>query len=146
MSESLVSTTRTEFGKGAARRLRREGQIPVVIYTGGSAPIHAAFNEHDLVQSLRKNRHWVEAVVEGKEVILTPKEVQRDVIRRVVEHIDFAIVTLDEAKAIAQAAEVAAQEAERRAEAALKAAADKAAARAAKLAAQNAAAAAKGKK
>jgi large subunit ribosomal protein L25 len=145
MSEALVAQSRSDFGKGAARRLRREGQIPVVIYTPGGAPIHASFNDHDLVQSLRKNPHWVEAVVDGKELVLTPKEVQRDVIRRVVEHIDFAIVTRAQAETIAAESAAAAQAAELRAEAALKAAADKAAARAAKLAAQNAAAAAKKK-
>ena len=55
MSEvKLVATTRTEFGKGAARRLRRADQIPAVLYGHGSDPLHVALPGHQTMLALKR--------------------------------------------------------------------------------------------
>jgi large subunit ribosomal protein L25 len=51
---SLETNFRNDFGKGAARRLRREGQTPAVIYGHGQAPVHVSIDSHELTLTLRK--------------------------------------------------------------------------------------------
>jgi len=129
---SLVATTRTDFGKGAARRLRREGQTPAVVYGHGQSVVHVSFDSHDLTQALRKRLTSLEIVVDGKSHTVAPRDIQIEPVRRYVEHVDLVIVTAAEAASIARAAAEAAEAAESAALAAAEAAAAKAAARAAR--------------
>jgi large subunit ribosomal protein L25 len=83
---------RTEFGKGAARRTRRAGQVPGVIYGHGSDPAHVALPGHDLMQALRTPNVLLRVAVDGDSLLTLPKQVQRDPVRHTLEHVDLVIV------------------------------------------------------
>lgn len=101
----MSAVARSDFGKGAARRLRRTGMVPAVIYGPGTDPIHVALDGHDLAQALRKPRVVLALTVDGVEHIVAPRDVQRDVVRQVLEHVDLVVIGRAEAKARAAAAE-----------------------------------------
>ena len=130
MSAALVAQSRTDFGKGAARRLRREGQTPAVVYGGGSEPTHVSFDSHDLIMTLRKRAASIEIVVDGKTLTVAPRDIQIESVRRELEHVDLIVITA--AQAVAAAAAAAEEQARVEAETAAAAAAAeaKAAARA----------------
>ncbi len=113
----LSAVARSDFGKGAARRLRRTGMVPVVIYGHGSDPLHAALDGHDLAIALRKARAVFVVDLEGTEYICAPRDIQRDVVRQVIEHVDLVVIDVAEARDRAAAqqaiahAEAAAEEA-----------------------------------
>jgi large subunit ribosomal protein L25 len=132
MADVLTAETRTDFGKGAARQLRRAGRIPAVVYGDGSAPLHVHVDGHDLTQLLRRKATSLEIKHEGKTYNVTPRDIQLEPVRRYIEHVDLVVVTAAQAAAIAQEAAQASALAEAQAEAAAKAAAEKAAARAAR--------------
>ena len=93
----LKGTARTHFGKGSARRARRDGQVPVVIYGHGSDPRHALLDEHDTRLALRSNENaLVELDIDGDSVLVLTKEVQRHPIRPGVQHVDFQLVNRNE--------------------------------------------------
>lgn len=100
MSSALVAQARTDFGKGAARRLRREGQTPAVVYGPGTPVAHVSFDSHDLVLTLRKRASSIEIVVDGKTLIVAPRDIQIDPVRRDLEHVDLIIITAAEAASI----------------------------------------------
>jgi large subunit ribosomal protein L25 len=130
MSDALVAAARSDFGKGAARRLRRDGKVPAVVYGHGIAPIHVAFDAHTLRLTLRKKVTSLEIVLNGKTETVAPRDLQIDPVTRGIEHVDLVYVTAAEAATLArEAAEThARQEAE--AAAAIAHAETKAAARA----------------
>ncbi len=129
---SLVANLRTNFGKGAARQLRRDGQTPAVVYGHGKAPVHVSIDTRELTLALRKKGASIDIVVDGKTETVAPRDIQIEPVRRYVEHVDLVIVTAAEAASLARAAAQAAQDAEAAALAAAEAAAAKAAARAAR--------------
>ncbi len=131
MTEALIANTRTEFGKGAARRLRRDGQIPAVVYGHGTAVTHVSFDAHELTMTLRKGLNGISIDIDGKKHTVAARDIQRDPVLRIVEHVDLIIVTAAEAEALTNAAANAAAAAEEASNAAAAAAAEKAAARAA---------------
>lgn len=94
MSEKITAETRTEFGKGAARRIRRENKIPAVVYGHGSDPIHLTLPGHATMMALKHGgaNALLELTVDGQEQLALTKQVQVDPIRRVIEHIDFVSV------------------------------------------------------
>ena len=93
MSEvKLVATTRTEFGKGAARRLRRADQIPAVLYGHGAEPVHITLPGHATMMALKVTNALLTIVIDGNEQLALAKDVQRDPIKPVIEHIDLVIV------------------------------------------------------
>ncbi len=93
MSElKITAETRTEFGKGAARRLRREGQIPAVLYGHGSDPIHVSLPGHQATQALKQANALFELTVGSDEHLTIPRQVQRDPLRGHIEHVDLLIV------------------------------------------------------
>lgn len=95
----ITAQPRTDFGKGAARRLRREGLVPAVLYGQGSELVHIALPNHDLDLALRKS-HVVFAVsYEGKTITAKPRDVQREPVKRTIEHVDLIIITETEAQA-----------------------------------------------
>lgn len=132
MSKALIAEVRSDFGKGAARKTRREGKTPAVIYGHGSAPVHVALDTHELTQALRHKATSLEVSVDGKTQTVAPRDIQIDPVRRYIEHVDLVVVTAAEAAAIAREAAEASARAEAEAEAAATAAAEKAAARAAR--------------
>lgn len=94
MSEKITAESRTEFGKGAARRIRRENKIPAVIYGHGSDPVHLTLPGHATMMALKHGgaNALLELSIDGKEQLALTKQVQVDPIRRVIEHIDFVSV------------------------------------------------------
>jgi large subunit ribosomal protein L25 len=95
MSESNIQAeTRTEFGKGAARRIRRADKVPAVLYGHGSDPIHLTLPGHDTMLALKHGgvNALLTLTVDGKEYLSLPKQVQRDPIKGFLEHLDLVIV------------------------------------------------------
>ncbi|GHS87568.1 50S ribosomal protein L25/general stress protein Ctc [Cellulomonas hominis] len=93
MSEvKLVATARTEFGKGAARRLRRAQQIPAVLYGHGSDPLHVALPGHETMLAVKQANALFEIELDGKTTLAITKDVQREPVKNVIEHIDLLIV------------------------------------------------------
>lgn len=89
---SLTGETRSEFGKGAARRIRRAAQIPAVIYGHGAAPIHIVLPERATVRAIRGANALLTVTVDGTEHLALVKDVQRDPVLQIVEHIDLLTV------------------------------------------------------
>ncbi|ELS53921.1 putative 50S ribosomal protein L25 [Streptomyces viridochromogenes Tue57] len=94
MSEvKLAAETRTEFGKGAARRIRRENKVPGVLYGHGSDPLHLTLPGHDLLLALRTPNVLIALDIDGKSNELAiPKAVQRDPLKGFLEHVDLQLV------------------------------------------------------
>ncbi|MDA2987536.1 MAG: 50S ribosomal protein L25 [Actinomycetota bacterium] len=88
---------RSDFGKGAARRIRRTGNIPAVVYGSGMELIHVAIPEHDLDLALRKPRVVLSISMAGSTYLTKPRDVQRDPVKRNLEHVDLVIITEREA-------------------------------------------------
>ena len=104
MSDALVAEARSDFGKGAARRLRRDGKIPAVVYGHGIAPIHIALDAHTLRLTLRKKVTSLEIVLNGKTETVAPRDLQIDPVTRGIEHVDLVYVTAAEAASLAREA------------------------------------------
>ncbi|MET7433179.1 MULTISPECIES: 50S ribosomal protein L25/general stress protein Ctc [Streptomyces] len=94
MSEvKLSAETRTEFGKGAARRIRRENKVPGVLYGHGSDPLHLTLPGHDLLLALRTPNVLISLDIDGKtNELAIPKAVQRDPLKGFLEHVDLQLV------------------------------------------------------
>ena len=86
----IKAELRTEFGKGAARRTRRAGRVPAVIYGHGSQARHLSLPEHELMLALKTpNALLRREGLPGRSGLALPKAVQRDPIRGVIEHVDL---------------------------------------------------------
>ncbi|MGY2701865.1 MULTISPECIES: 50S ribosomal protein L25/general stress protein Ctc [unclassified Nocardioides] len=98
MSEKIKAESRTEFGKGAARRIRREDKVPAVIYGHGNDPIHVTLPGHDTMMALKHGgaNALLELDIDGKTQLALTKQVQIDPIKRHLEHIDFVAVVKGE--------------------------------------------------
>lgn len=92
----LVAEARTQFGKGAARKIRRDNKIPAVMYGHGSEPVHITLPGHQSMLALKQSNALLTIVLDGKEQLALAKDVQRDPIKPVIEHIDLVIVTKGE--------------------------------------------------
>ncbi|MBW8752401.1 MAG: 50S ribosomal protein L25/general stress protein Ctc [Propionibacteriales bacterium] len=95
MSEDLIKAEpRTEFGKGAARRIRRADKVPAVIYGHGNDPIHVALPGHDTMLAIKHGgaNAVLNIEIEGKVQLALTKQVQADPIKGFLEHIDFVAV------------------------------------------------------
>jgi len=97
-SEKIVAEKRTEFGKGAARRIRRENKIPAVVYGHGADPIHLSLPGHATMMALKNHgaNALLELDIDGKIQLAMTKQVQVDDVRRVIEHVDFVAVRAGE--------------------------------------------------
>ncbi|MDP5050284.1 MAG: 50S ribosomal protein L25 [Candidatus Nanopelagicales bacterium] len=104
MTEALIAETRSDFGKGAARRMRRDGKVPAVVYGHGSTPIHIALDAHLLRLTLRKKITSIEIVLAGKTETVAPRDLQIDPVTRGIEHVDLVYVTAAEAATLAREA------------------------------------------
>jgi large subunit ribosomal protein L25 len=94
MADKITAEMRTEFGKGAARRIRRENKIPAVVYGHGNDPMHLTLPGHDTMMALKHGgaNALLELDIEGKPQLALAREIQVDPLRRVLEHIDFVAV------------------------------------------------------
>lgn len=95
MSEvKIAAETRTEFGKGAARRIRRDDKVPGVLYGHGSDPLHLTLPGHDLLLALRTPNVLIALDIDGGKTneLAIPKSVQRDPIKGFLEHVDLQLV------------------------------------------------------
>ena len=93
-AEKIKAESRTEFGKGAARRIRREHKVPAVVYGHGNDPIHLSLPGHETMMALKHGgaNALLELDIEGSSQLALTKQVQIDPIRRTLEHIDFVAV------------------------------------------------------
>ena len=88
----LTAETRTEFGKGASRRIRREGQVPAVVYGHGTEPVHITLPGHELQLALRTPNVLLTLDIEGRTELAIPKAVQRDALKGFLKHVDLLTV------------------------------------------------------
>lgn len=96
MSEVRISAEpRTEFGKGGARRTRRAGKIPAVLYGHGEKPKHVALPALEFAAALRRggmNQLFTIEVTDGTKELALPKALQRDPIKDTIDHVDLLLV------------------------------------------------------
>jgi large subunit ribosomal protein L25 len=89
----IAAEPRTEFGKGPARRERRAGRVPAVLYGHGTDPRHVSLPGHDVLLALRTANVLIRIEgLDGGSQLALPKAVQRDAIRGSVEHVDLIMV------------------------------------------------------
>jgi large subunit ribosomal protein L25 len=93
MAEVAINgTTRTEFGKGASRRARRDGQIPAVIYGHGEAPVHITLNARDLGNALKESNVLLNITFDGRTELTLPKSIVKHPLKQNLEHVDLVLV------------------------------------------------------
>ncbi len=94
MSEvRIAAEPRTEFGKGAARRVRRAGKVPAVLYGHGDAPRHVSLPGHELMLALKHDANvLLTLTTEQGDQLALPRAVVRDPIRGHLEHLDLVAV------------------------------------------------------
>ncbi|WP_353648566.1 50S ribosomal protein L25/general stress protein Ctc [Nakamurella sp. A5-74] len=89
----LTAETRTEFGKGFARRARKAGKIPAVLYGHGTDPRHLALNAREFTRVIKQGANTVLTLdVDGEEALALPKSVVRHPVKDYYEHIDLLLV------------------------------------------------------
>jgi large subunit ribosomal protein L25 len=92
----IAAERRTEFGKGAARRLRRDRKIPVVVYGHGADTQHLALPAHELMLALKNSNALLSLQLDDGAQLVLPKSVQRDPVRHTIEHVDLVAVRTGE--------------------------------------------------
>ena len=95
MTESrLQAEARNEFGKGAARRLRRDHKVPAVLYGHGTDPVHVSLPGHETMLALKHGgaNALLTIDLDGKETLALPRQVQRHPVKGELEHVDLLIV------------------------------------------------------
>jgi large subunit ribosomal protein L25 len=97
-AEKITAESRTEFGKGAARRIRRANKVPAVVYGHGQDPVHITLPGHDTMMALKHGgaNALLELSIDGKNTLALTKQVQIDPIKRHLEHVDFVVVVKGE--------------------------------------------------
>ncbi len=96
----ITAELRSDFGKGAARRTRREGRVPGVVYGHGAAPVHVSLPGHELMMALKHANVLISLEVDGKNELVIPKAVQKDPIKGFLEHVDLLQVKRGEKVAV----------------------------------------------
>jgi len=92
VSNKLFTEVRESFGKGAARKIRAVGKIPAVIYGHGTVPQHVTLPGHEVGLILRKSNQVLELDIAGKIQLALVKDVQKDPVLQIIEHIDLIVV------------------------------------------------------
>jgi len=102
MSEDnkVVAEVRENFGKGFARRLRAAGKIPAVIYGHGTEPQHVALPGHQVSLLVRRANALLDLDIAGKSQLALVKDVQKDPVHQIIEHIDLLVVKQGEKVAV----------------------------------------------
>lgn len=88
----IAGELRENFGKGYARRLRLAGRIPAVIFGHGSKPLHVSLPAHEVGLLLRKANAILDLNVDGKKHLVLVKDVQKDPVRQIIEHLDLVTI------------------------------------------------------
>jgi large subunit ribosomal protein L25 len=92
----IAAELRTEFGKGAARRIRRAHKVPAVVYGHGTQPRHISLPGHELMLALKTANVLLEVDIDGRRELTLPKSVQRHPVKGMLEHVDLVVVRRDE--------------------------------------------------
>lgn len=93
MDENKVEALpRESFGKGAARKLRAAGQIPAVVYGHGGEPVHVSLPGHQVGLLIRKANAVLDLQISGKSQLALVKDVQKDPVRQIIEHLDLIVI------------------------------------------------------
>lgn len=88
----LLTEVRDTFGKGVARKIRAQNKIPAVIYGHGTEPKHVTLPGHETALILRKSNQVLELDIQGTIQLALVKDVQKDPVRQIIEHIDLIVV------------------------------------------------------
>jgi large subunit ribosomal protein L25 len=96
IDNKVPTEVRTQFGKGFARRLRAAGQIPAVVYGHGAEVQHVALPAHQVRLLLRKKNAILDLQIDGTSQLALVKDVQKDPVLQIIEHIDLVVVTTGE--------------------------------------------------
>lgn len=89
----IAAELRTEFGKGAARRLRRADKVPAVLYGHGTDPVHLSLPGHDTMLALKNPNALLTLDIDGrKNELALAKHVQRHPLKNFIEHVDLILV------------------------------------------------------
>ncbi len=91
-SNKITAEVRESFGKGAARKLRVLGKIPAVVYGHGTDPQHLALPGHEVALLLRKANAVLDIDIEGTSQLALVKDVQKDPVKQIIEHIDLVVI------------------------------------------------------
>ena len=91
-SNKVAAELRESFGKGAARKIRAAGKIPAVIYGHGSEPLHITLPAHQVGLLLRKANAVLDLDVAGKGQLALVKDVQKDPVSQIIEHLDLILI------------------------------------------------------
>ena len=93
-TNNLTASVRTETGKGASRRARREGRVPAVLYGHGTDPSHLELDGHDFAAVLRNagTNALLTLDIDGEEQLALPKALDIHPIRRTITHADLIVV------------------------------------------------------
>lgn len=91
-ANQLVGTPRESFGKGAARKLRAAGHTPAVVYGHGTEPLHVSVETHPLSLIVRHANALIELDVNGKKQLVLVKDVQKNPVLQMIEHIDLVVI------------------------------------------------------
>ncbi|MCK9794816.1 50S ribosomal protein L25/general stress protein Ctc [Isoptericola sp. 4D.3] len=96
----LAAEARTEFGKGAARRIRRANKIPAVLYGHGTDPLHITLPGHETMLAVRHSNALFSIDLDERSEMAVIKDIQRDAVRGTIEHIDLLLVKRGEKIAV----------------------------------------------
>lgn len=88
----LSAEQRTEFGKGAARRVRRDNKIPAVLYGHGTDPVHVTLPGHETMMALKTANALLAIDLGTEDFLAIPKAVQRDPLKGFIKHVDLLLV------------------------------------------------------
>jgi large subunit ribosomal protein L25 len=90
----LSAESRTEFGKGGARRTRRAGKIPAVLYGHGLDPQHVSLSAREFTLAVKRGGANVLLTLDiaGTEALAVPKAIQRHAIKGTFDHVDLLAV------------------------------------------------------
>lgn len=91
-ANQLVGTPRESFGKGAARKLRAAGHTPAVVYGHGTEPLHVSVETHPLSLIVRHANALIELEVKGKKQLVLVKDVQKNPVLQMIEHVDLVVI------------------------------------------------------
>jgi large subunit ribosomal protein L25 len=92
----ISAEVRDQFGKGAARKLRALGKIPAVLYGHGTDPQHVSLPGHETALIIRRANAIIDLDIAGKHQLALVKDVQKDPVRQIIEHLDLIIVKAGE--------------------------------------------------
>ncbi|MTA76393.1 MAG: 50S ribosomal protein L25/general stress protein Ctc [Actinobacteria bacterium] len=98
---SINGVRRTEFGKGASRRARRDGLVPAVIYGHGEKPQHITLPARELGVALKQSNVLLDIMIDGKAELTLPKAIVRHPLKQILEHVDLVLVRRGEKVVVA---------------------------------------------